>query len=62
MRTQPYQWIVDRARSGEPVAIETDRWDMSRIIDFLLSIDGRGLAMQSDYEFGLLWIVRKEAG
>lgn len=56
----PYQWIIDRARAGEPVPIDTTRRDMNKVVDFLLSVDGRGLAMQDDGKHNLLWVVRGE--
>lgn len=59
-QTKRYQWIADRARAGEPVAISTDRPDIGRIIDFLAQIDGRGLSLQDDSSAGLLWVVRRE--
>lgn len=59
--TRSYQWIIDRARTGEPVPIDTTRKDMGRVLDFLLSVDGHGVAMQLDYDFNLLWIVKAES-
>jgi hypothetical protein len=56
-----YQWIIDRARGGEPVAINTDRPDMARIIDFLFHVEGDGLTIQVDNEHNLLWVVQSEA-
>lgn len=58
--TRSYQWIIDRARSGEPVPIDTTRPDIGRIVDFLLAVDGHGLAIQSDNTVNLLWVVRTE--
>lgn len=51
-----YAWIPERARAGEPVALDVSRRDMPAIIDYLTSIDGRGLLLQSDYEHGILWV------
>lgn len=60
-RRSRYQWIIDRARSGEPVPIDIDRPDRDRIIDFLFyECDGRGLLIQDDLKYGLMWIVRSE--
>ena len=55
-----YQWIVDRARGGEPVPIDTSRRDIGRVWDFLMAIDGRGLSMQLDNAAGLIWVVKTE--
>lgn len=55
-----YGWIVDRARSGEPVAIDTRRHDMNAIIDFLSKVDGRGFHLQYDGSHNLLWVVQGE--
>lgn len=61
MRTRrSYRWIIDRARSGEPVPIDTTRRDMSDVVDYLLSVDGRGLAIQCDTAANLMWITRTE--
>lgn len=57
-KRRTYQWIVDRVKAGEPVAIDSDRPDMNRVIDFLAAVDGRGLAMQIDTKGGLVWVVR----
>ncbi len=55
-----YQWIIDRARSGEPVAIDTTRPDMGAVVDFLTSVDGRGLVIQCDSRASLMWVARKD--
>lgn len=53
---EPYRLMVDRARSGEPVAIETSRPDFHAVIDFLTKVDGHGLLIQCDTAAGLLWL------
>jgi hypothetical protein len=58
--TSTYQWIIDRARAGEPVPLDTTRRDMNKVVDFLLSVDGRGITLQDDSPHNLLWVVRGE--
>ena len=55
-----YNWIVDRARLGEPVPIETNRLDFPRIVGFLTSTNGNGLIIQDDSKYGLIWVIQQE--
>jgi hypothetical protein len=55
-----YSWIIDRARSGEPVPISTDRWDFDQIINYLQAVEGEGLIIQDDSAYGVIWIVKGE--
>lgn len=59
-RHEKYRWIVERARSGEPVPITTTRPDMDQVIDYLAEVDGRGLALQADSTNSLLWVVKND--
>lgn len=59
-RQSQFQWIIDRARSGEPVPIDRDRRDIGRVIDFLSSVDGTGLSIQLDTIGGIMWVVRSD--
>ena len=57
-RAKKYNWIIERARNGEPVPIDTDRPDIQHVLDFLREVDGKGLSIQMDNSHNLMWIVR----
>ena len=59
-RARKYGWIVSRAMSGEPVPIEGSRRDFDEILDFLMEVDGCGLAIQCDTAARMIWVTRTD--